>query len=108
MIYSFYCLWHNAIISCNHYDCYVSDLSTAGTHGSKSFMTRSIKESDLAPVLKNNSIGSDMLCNPPCFTCYHIGIPDIIQQLCFTVVNMSHYSNDRRPWFKTVSYTHLR
>ena len=37
-----------------------------------------------------------MLCNTTCFTGYYICMPDIIQQRCFTMIYVTHYSNNRR------------
>src|SRR4030042_2029039 len=100
MIDSFNSLRHNTIISGNNNNCDISDLCTTCTHGCKSLMSWCIEESYLASVLKDNPVCTDMLRNPSSLTCNYIGIPDIVKQLCFTMVNMPHYSNNRRPWFK--------
>src|SRR5665648_987478 len=100
MINGFDSLRHNTIVGCNNNNGYIGYLCTTGTHSCKCFMSRGVEESYLTSVFKDDSICTDMLSNTPGLTCYYIGIPDIVQQFCFAMVNMSHHCNDWRSWLK--------
>src|SRR5659263_616810 len=100
MINGFFSLRHNSIVSCNNNYCNVGYLCTTGTHSSKCLMTWCIEECYLASILEDDTICTDMLSNTTGFTCNYIGVPDIVEQFCFTMVNMAHYGNNRRSWLE--------
>ena len=100
MINSLYSLWHNSIVGCDNYYGNICDLCTACSHGSKGLVARCIEECYLPSVIKCYPIGSDMLCDTTGFTCNNICSSYVIEELCFPMIYMSHYSNNRRSWFE--------
>src|SRR5688572_32556807 len=48
-----FCLWHHSIISSNYYNRYIRNLGTTCAHGSKCFVSRSIKKCDMLLIGKS-------------------------------------------------------
>src|SRR5574344_17866 len=80
------------------YDYQVCNLCSSCAHCSKSFVTRSIKECNPPSVLEFYIISSYMLRYSACLSCYYICISYMVEQRGFTMVYVSHYSNNRGPW----------
>ena len=95
VVYRFYSLWHNTVISSNNKNNNIRYLSTTGTHHCKCFVSRSIKESD-SSLSRFNHVCTDMLCDSAEFRCSYVCAADGIKSFGLSVVNMTHYSNDRR------------
>ncbi len=97
MVDSFKRLGHNTIVSGNneYYD--IRNLCTAGTHHGKCFVTWSIKECN-GSLWSCNLVGTNLLGNTASFAFCNVCIADCVQSLCLTVVNVTHYGNDRRPY----------
>ena len=95
-------LRHYGIIRSNYNYCYICDLGAPGTHGSKCFVTRSIKKRNFFSIWQLHLVGTNMLCNATCFSCYHICISNIIQQRSFSMINMTHNGNNRRTWLQFI------
>src|SRR5512138_3031770 len=102
MVNCLYCLRHDAIISCNHNNGNVGDLSATGTHCGKRLMTGSIKKCYLSSVIKLHTVGPYMLSNSSGLPCNHVSSSYIIEQLCLTMVNMTHYSYNWRSVLKLI------
>ena len=94
MINCFFSLWHNTIISCNNNNNYISNTSTSCTHLSKCFMSRCINKCDITSIIINR-ISSNCLSNTTCFTTNYFTFSNIIKKCSFTMINMSHYCNNR-------------
>jgi len=84
-----FCLRHDTVIGSNNKDYNISDFCTASPHCSKSFMTRSVEESNL-PAVQFNIICADMLGYAACFTGDDICLANCIKQRCFSMVNVAH------------------
>ncbi len=52
-------------------------------------------------------IRADVLGDAACFTFYNLRIPDIVEQRCFTVVDVTHYSYDRLARQQIIRIIHL-
>ncbi len=90
MIDGFLRLRHHVIIGSHNNDGDIRNLCTTGTHSGKRFMTRSIEECDTASVFQLHIVCTDVLCDTSGFS-----LADIVEQGCLTVVNVSHYRNNR-------------
>ena len=95
MVNCFKSLRHNTVICSNNKNNDIGNLSTASTHHSECFVTRSIKEGDFS-LLCRNLICTDLLSNTARFSCNHVCVTDCIKSLCLTVVNVTHNGNNRR------------
>ena len=95
MVDSFYSLWHNTIICCNYKDCDISGICTTHTHSCKCFMSRCIQECNLLTVYIY-CVSTDMLCDTACFLICYVSLTDSIQKRSLTMVNVSHYADNRR------------
>ena len=89
-------LGHHIIVGRHNNNGDVGNLRTAGTHGGKGFVARSIEEGDFAAIFEFNIVGPDMLGNTARFAGNYIGFTDVVEQRCFTVVDMAHHRHDRR------------
>ena len=88
-------LGHHAVVGGHHQNHDVGCLSTAGSHGRKGFVARSVEEGhDAARGL--DVVGTDVLGNAAGFACSHLGTTDVVKQRCLTVVNVTHDGHDRR------------
>ena len=94
-------LGHNAVICRNHQNNNVSYLSTASTHSSECFVTRSINEGDLTSVDINNR-STDVLSDAARLALGNASLTDCVKKRCFAVVNMTHNRNDRRTRQKVI------
>ena len=94
MVNSLNCLWHDTIICGNNQNNNVSNLSTTRAHHGECFMTWSIKECNVS-TLSVNHVGTNFLSNTTGFTASNVGITNSIQSFCLTMINVTHYSNDR-------------
>ena len=56
---------------------------------------RSIEEGDTTTVFKFHVVCTDVLGDTSCLACDDICLADIVKQRCLTVVNVSHYGDDR-------------
>ena len=92
----FFCLRHNIIICSYNNNCNVCYLCSTSTHGGKSLVTRSIQESHFSLVFQGNRICTDVLGNSSSFTFGNIRISNFIKQRSFSVIHVSHYSNNWR------------
>ena len=90
------CLWHDRIIGGYNDDRQVGELCTTGTHGCKGLVTRSVEEGNPASVGEYHVVCTDVLCDTSGLACDHIGLPDIVEERCLTVVDVSHHGDDRR------------
>ena len=88
-------LRHNAIIRCDYKDRNIGRLGTTHTHCRECLMTRCIEECDLLSVVLNN-IGTDVLCDTACLSGGYVCLADRIKKRSFTVIDMTHYADDRR------------
>ena len=86
---------HHRVIGSHNNNHDIGYLRTTCTHGSKRLMSRCIEEGNLPTVRQLHIISTDMLGNTSCLTSNDVGLTDIVKQRCFTVVNMSHHSNNR-------------
>ena len=93
---------HHRVVCSNDDNHNISNLCTTSTHSSKCFVTRSIKEGNLASVLKCHTIGTDVLGNTTCLTSNYIRITDMVEQRSLTMVNMTHDSHDWSTWHEIV------
>src|SRR5664280_2055261 len=107
MVNGFDGLRHHSVVSSDNYYCNICYLGSAGTHGCKSLMTGSVEECYLAAVIETDCISPDMLGNASGFTCNYVCAPYIVEQFCLAMVNMSHYSYDRRSWLKVSFFIFL-
>ena len=96
-------LRHHAVIGRDDNDRHVGHLRTAGTHGSKRFMARSVEESDTAAVYIH-AVSADMLRNTSGFAGDHVGFADIVQQRSLTVVDVAHHGHDRRTRYQVFRF----
>ena len=62
-------------------------------------MSGSIKESDVLTVAAY-LISTYVLSNAACLGSCNISVSDAVENRGFTVVNVSHYNNNRTSWFK--------
>ena len=93
MVDGFNRLWHNTIIRSYNQDSNICNRGTASTHRCKGRVSRGIKEGNLLTTLFN-LVGTNVLCDTTCFTCSNTRITKSIKKGCFTVVNVSHDSNN--------------
>ena len=95
MVDGLLCLRHHVIIRRYNNNRNIRYFRTTGTHSGKRLMSRSIKECNTATVFQLHIVCTDMLCDTSGFTGNHIRLTDIVKQWSLTMVNMSHYSNNR-------------
>ena len=98
-------LGHNTVIRCDHEDCHVGDLRTAGTHSGERLVTGGIDEGNRAVFTLNG--GVDLVCtnvlgNAAGLTLNDVGVADGIQQAGLTVVDVTHDGHNRGTNLKNV------
>ena len=91
----FYRLRHDTVICRNYQNCDICSICTTHTHSSKCFMTRRVQKCNLLSVDFYNRC-TDVLCNTTSLTIRYMCLADSIQQRSFTMVNVSHYTYNRR------------
>ena len=87
-------LRHDVVVGCDDDDCNIGHLCTAGTHGSKCLVARSVEEGHMTAVLQGHVIGSDVLRNATCLTGDDVGLTNIVEQRGLTMIDMSHHRHD--------------
>ena len=87
-------LWHDRIVGSHNDNRNIRHLRTAGTHGSKRLVTRSIEESDVLTILQLHVIRTNVLGDTTCLTSNHVGITDMVEERCLTVVYVTHDGYD--------------
>ena len=101
----------NAVIrSYNQYG-NIRRLGTAHTHRREGLMSRRIEEgnrSRLSVYFDGNLISTDRLGDSAMLFTGYIGISDRIQDGRLTVVNVSHYSHNRRTCLEILLFIHFR
>src|SRR5205807_5052219 len=70
------------------------------------FVTRRIEERDVAAFGGRHFIRADMLCDTARFTGDNVRFANIIEQRCFTVIDMTHDRNDRRARLERLRLVH--
>ena len=100
MIDSFLGLRHHVVVGSHNDDSNIRSFGTASTHSGKRFMSRSIKERNLAAVFQRYVVSTDVLCDTTGFTGNHICLTDIVEQRSLTMVYVTHYRYDRSAMFQ--------
>ena len=95
MIDGLFGLRHDIVIGCHDNDDHVRHLGTTGTHGGKRLMTRCVEERDTASVLQLHIVGTDVLRDTSRLTGNHIGLADIVEQRCLSMVDVTHHGHNR-------------
>ena len=91
-------LLHDAIISGNNKDDDVSDFRTTHPHFGKGFVARRVNKSDDIARFAFDLIGPDMLGDATRFASGNISRTNSVKNRGFTVVNVTHDSNNRWTW----------
>ena len=90
-------LRHHVVVRGYDDDRHVGHFRPAGTHGRKRFVTRRIEERDAPAVVEFHAVCPDVLRDTARFAGDYVRLADVIQQRRFTVVDVPHHRNDRRP-----------
>ena len=98
MIDSLYSLGHYTIVCSYYQDSDICCIGPSHTHGGKSFMPRSIQESNLLSVNRYH-IGADMLSDASGLTVCYMSFSDTVQKRGFTMVYMTHNYYYWWSWF---------
>ena len=107
MVDGFARLGHDAIIRRNHHDNYVGHLGSPCPHGRKSFVARCIQEGNLLARFGFDAIGADVLGDTTCLAAGNISRTNIVQQGCFTVVDVAHDGHDGGSLHQILRSIHL-
>ena len=99
MVDGFHGLRHHAVVRGHHQNGNIRGIGSPHTHGGKGLMSRRIQEGN-GLIVNSYSIRTDMLCNTSGLFIRYIGLTDGVQKRSFTVVNVSHDADDRRPALK--------
>src|SRR3954447_3343156 len=89
----------HAVVGSDHEDRNVGDLRTTGTHGGERLVARGVDEGHrtlVALVLDVHLVGTDRLRDAAGLAGDHVGLPDRVQQLRLSVVDVTHDGDDRR------------
>ena len=89
----------HAIVSCDHQDRDVSDLSATCTHGRESLVTGGIDERDLAIAfcrVSGGLVGTDVLGDATCLAADDIGFANRIEESGLAMVDVTHDGDNRR------------
>ena len=87
-------LRHNTIIRSNYQHCDIRGIGASHTHRRKRLMSRRIQERN-ALSIDCDRIGTDRLCDTACFLIRHVSFTNSIQQRSFTVIYVSHDTDNR-------------
>src|SRR5690606_18507693 len=90
----------DAVVRGDHQHHQVGGVGTAGAHGGERLVTRGVDEGDLAVLavdLGLDLVGADVLGDASGLAALHVGVPDGVQQLGLTVVDVAHDGDHRRP-----------
>ena len=94
MVNSLYGLRHDSVIRRHHQYGYIGHLCAPGSHGGESFMAGGVQEYYF-PVPYLYLVGSNMLGNAPRLLFGDLCFPYPVKQRCFSMVDMTHYRNNR-------------
>ena len=97
MIDRLHSLRHNTIICCHDKDCDICRICATHTHRRERLMSRRVKERDLLSI-DIDGIRTNMLCDASCFLVCHVCFSNGIQKRGLTMIDMAHYTDDRRSW----------
>ena len=98
---------HHRVVSRNNNNSYIGNLSTAGTHGRESLVSGRIEEGYLTTTFQRNAVSSNMLGNTSRLAGDDICIADVVEQRGFSMVNMAHDGDNRRPWHELALIIYL-
>ena len=87
-------LRHDTVVRCHYQDSDIGDARAARSHRSERFVSRRIQECDVA-VVDVDPVSTDVLCDAACLGGSNAGMSDIVQQGSLTVVNVTHYNDNR-------------
>src|SRR6266545_1888848 len=93
-------LRHHTVVGRDHQDGDVGRLGATGTHGGERLVTRGVDEGDpplVAVDLGRHLVGADVLGDATGLLVDHVRVPDRVQQLGLTVVDVTHHGHHRRP-----------
>ena len=93
-------LRHDIVVGSYNDDSDIGNLSTTSTHSSKRFVTRSIEECDMTTILQSYVVSTNVLCDTTSLTSDNVRFTNVVKQRSFTVVNVTHHSNDWWTWEK--------
>ena len=89
-------LRHHGVVGCHNDDTYIGYLGTAGTHGGKCLMARSVEEGYVASVGQLHTVRTYVLGYTACLAGDYVGVADIVEQRSLAVVDVTHYGHNRR------------
>ena len=95
MVDCFYRLGHYAVVCRNNQNCNIGRIRAAHTHCSERFMSGCIQEGNRLTI-DLYGVRTNMLRDASCLAVCYIRLTDRIQQGGFTVVNVTHNTDDRR------------
>lgn len=86
----------DTVVRCNdeHHD--VGDADAARSHECERFVAGGVEERDLAPALFD-LVGADVLRDSAVLAADHVRCADRVEQRRFSVIDVAHHGNDRRP-----------
>ena len=90
-------LHHYRIIGSHNQNDDIGDIRTTRPHFGKGLVARRIDKGNDIIIRGFDLIRADMLGNTARFACRNISPANGIKQAGFTVVNVTHYRNDRWP-----------
>ena len=88
------CLGHDTVVGGYDDDGYIRRLGTACAHCRKCCVTGCIEECNVLTV-NIYAVSTDMLSDSACLFCDDMGVTDGIQKGGFTMVNVTHYADNR-------------
>ena len=89
------CLRHDSVVSCDDNDRDIRHFRSTCTHRREGRVTRSIQERDMLTILQLHVVCTDMLGDTSCLTGDHVGVTDVVQKRCLTVIDVTHDGDDR-------------
>ena len=90
MVNGLFGLRHDVVVGSDDDDGDVRHLCTACTHGCEGFVTGGIEEGDFTSVLQTHVVGTDMLGDASGLAGNDVGIADMVEKRCLTVVDVTH------------------
>ena len=107
MVDGLYGLGHDGVVGGHDDDDQVGNLRSSGTHGGEGLVARSVEEGDAPAVGQLYIVGSDVLGDASGLSGYDVGLADVVQQGCFTVVHMTHDGDDGRTLYQICRIVHF-